>query len=130
MEKYGADAMTCISYCSKGGYIGDFQRVSAAPMECRSMCQHPENLANWERKGGAAGGTQVFRYGRAALLRIRAAALPQLTESLPKKERTQEKHEDEKIHIVSDCCCYGRNHRADQCAGHTGNVVYGKRSRR
>lgn len=56
MEKYGADAMTCISYCSKGGYIGDFQRVSAAPMECRSMCQHPENLANWERKGGAAGG--------------------------------------------------------------------------
>ena len=57
MEKYGADAMTCISYCSKGGYIGDFQRVSAAPMECRSMCQHPENLANWERKGGAAGGT-------------------------------------------------------------------------
>lgn len=52
MEKYGADVMTCISYCSKGGYIGDFQRVSAAPMECRSMCQHPENLANWERKGG------------------------------------------------------------------------------
>lgn len=67
MEKYGADAMTCISYCSKGGYIGDFQRVSAAPMECRSMCQHPENLANWERKGGPQeerrfSGTDVRRF--------------------------------------------------------------------